>query len=54
MILIAYCFISFTLFVVKQMFSYGAIKPLINAAEVSKTNEACTLAALGCLVQLCK
>jgi len=25
--------------IVKQMFAYGAIKPLINAAEVAKTNE---------------
>jgi hypothetical protein len=40
--------------IVKQMFSYGCIKPLINAAESTVTNEACTLAALGCLVQLCK
>ena len=40
--------------IVKQMFSYGAIKPLVNAADVKTTNEACTLAALGCLVQLCK
>ena len=40
--------------IVKQMFSYGAIKPLINAADVKITNEACTLAAFGCLVQLCK
>ena len=40
--------------IVKQMFSYGAIKPLINAADVEVTNEACTLASFGCLVQLCK
>jgi hypothetical protein len=40
--------------IVKQMFSYGCIKPLINAAQSTVTNEACTLAALGCLVQLCK
>jgi len=36
------------------MFSYGAIKPLLNASDGSKTNEACQLAGLGCVIQLCR
>ena len=38
--------------IVKQMFAYGAIKPLINGGDVTKTNEACMLSCLGCLVQV--
>jgi hypothetical protein len=36
------------------MFAYGAIKPLINATDAEITNEACMLAGLGCIVQLCR
>lgn len=38
----------------KQMFAYGAIKPLLNVSDADVTNEACMLAGLGCLVQMCK
>lgn len=46
--------LSTELDICKQMFSYGAIKPLINASDATITNEACMLAGLGCMVQLCK
>lgn len=38
----------------KQMFSYGAIKPLLNVSDSKITNDACMLAGLGCVVQLCR
>jgi len=38
----------------KQLFSYGAIKPLLNVSDGDNTNEACMLAGLGCLIQLCR
>eukprot|EP01039_Chlorochromonas_danica_P001713 gene1713-1872_t len=38
----------------KQMFSYGAIKPLLNVSDAKVTNDACMLAGLGCIVQLCQ
>mmetsp|Transcript_21887 Transcript_21887/g.36625 ORF Transcript_21887/g.36625 Transcript_21887/m.36625 type:complete len:754 (+) Transcript_21887:62-2323(+) len=46
--------LSADLEICKQMFSYGAIKPLINVSDGEKTNEACMLAGLGCCVQLCR
>ena len=36
------------------MFTNGAIKPLLLASDGHKTNEACMLAGLGCIVQLCR
>lgn len=36
------------------MFSNGAIKPLLNVSDGDVTNEACMLAGLGCIVQLCR
>jgi len=38
----------------KQLFSYGAIKPLLHVSDGDITNEACMLAGLGCLIQLCR
>lgn len=38
----------------KQMFSYGAIKPLLNVSDADVTNDACMLAGLGCITQLCR
>jgi hypothetical protein len=38
----------------KQMFSYGAIKPLLNVSNADLTNDACMLAGLGCVTQLCR
>jgi hypothetical protein len=38
----------------KQMFSYGAIKPLLNVSDAKVTNDACMLAGLGCVTQLCR
>lgn len=38
----------------KQLFSYGAIKPLLDVADPIVTNEACMLSAIGCIVQLCR
>ncbi len=38
----------------KQMFSYGAIKPLLNVSNADVTNDACMLAGLGCITQLCR
>jgi hypothetical protein len=46
--------LSADLEICKQMFSYGAIKPLLNSSDGSKTNEACMLAGLGCVTQLCR
>jgi hypothetical protein len=46
--------LSADLEICKQMFSYGAIKPLLNVSDGSKTNEACMLAGLGCVIQLCR
>lgn len=45
---------SVDLEICSQMFGYGAIKPLLNAADGDTTNEACMLAGLGCIVQLCR
>lgn len=36
------------------MFSYGAIKPLLNVSDGAVSNDACMLAGLGCIVQLCR
>ncbi len=36
----------------KQMFSYGAIKPLINVSDGKVTTDACMLAGLGCITQM--
>jgi hypothetical protein len=36
------------------MFTYGAIRPLLLASDISNTNEACMLAGLGCITQLCR
>lgn len=38
----------------KQMFSYGAIKPLLVITDGDRTNDACMLAGLGCVTQLCR
>jgi hypothetical protein len=38
----------------KQMFSYGAIKPLLLASDSNFTNNACMLSGLGCVTQLCR
>jgi hypothetical protein len=38
----------------KQMFSYGAVKPLLNVSDATVTNDACMLAGLGCITQLCR
>ena len=38
----------------KQMFTNGAIKPLLRVSDPNVANEACLLAGLGCIVQLCK
>lgn len=39
----------------KLMFSNGAIKPLLMSSDWSTGhNEACTLAGLGCIVQMCR
>lgn len=38
----------------KLMFTHGVIKPLINAAESTDSNDPCILSSLGCIVQLCK
>jgi hypothetical protein len=46
--------LSADLEICKQMFSYGAIKPLLNVSDGAKTNEACMLAGLGCVIQLCR
>jgi hypothetical protein len=40
--------------ITKQMFSYGAIKPLLNISNADETNDACMLAGLGCITQLCR
>lgn len=46
--------LSADLEICKQMFSYGAIKPLLNVSDGTKTNEACMLAGMGCVIQLCR
>lgn len=46
--------LSTDLDICKQMFSYGAIKPLLNVSDATKTNDACMLAGLGCIIQLCR
>lgn len=46
--------LSLDLDICKQMFTFGAIKPLINAGDRDNTNEACVLSCLGCIVQLCR
>lgn len=46
--------LSSDLEICKQMFSYGAIKPLLNITNASVTNDACMLAGLGCICQLCQ
>jgi hypothetical protein len=38
--------------IVKQMFSYGCIKPVLNSCNWTETNEACALVSLGCVVQV--
>lgn len=38
----------------KQLFSYGAIKPLMIITDADYTNDACMLAGLGCITQLCR
>ena len=40
--------------IVEQMFAYGCIKPIINICDFDNTNSACSLSALGCIIQLCK
>ena len=46
--------LSSDLEICKQMFTYGAIRPLLMASDVSVTDEACMLAGLGCITQLCR
>lgn len=46
--------LSKDLAICEQMFSYGAIKPLLNVSDGKVTNDACMLAGLGCIVQLCR
>jgi hypothetical protein len=46
--------LSIDLEICKQMFSYGAIKPLLNASNGDKTDDACMLAGVGCITQLCR
>lgn len=46
--------ISLDLELCKLMFTNGCVKPLINEAGAADTNEACMLASLGCIVQLCR
>ena len=46
--------LSTDLDICKQLFSYGAIKPILNVTDASVTNDACMLAGLGCIIQLCK
>jgi hypothetical protein len=46
--------LSTDLEICKQMFSYGAIKPLLNSCDINLTNEACMLAGLGAVTQLCR
>lgn len=36
------------------MFTYGAIRPLLLVSDSSVTNDACMLAGLGCITQLCR
>eukprot|EP01034_Spumella_vulgaris_P032231 gene32231-39799_t len=36
------------------MFSYGAIKPILTVSDSTITNDACMLAGLGCIIQLCR
>lgn len=46
--------LSTDLEICKQLFSYGAIKPILQASDASVTNDACMLAGLGCVIQLCR
>ena len=46
--------LSLDLEICKQMFTYGAIRPLLLASDSTATNEACMLAGLGCITQLCR
>jgi hypothetical protein len=46
--------ISLDLELCKLMFTNGCVKPLINEANSEDSNEACVLASLGCIVQLCR
>ena len=46
--------LSSDLEICKQMFTYGAIKPLLLLSDAEVTNEACMLSGLGCIVQLCR
>ena len=38
----------------RQMFTNGAIKPLLNVTDPDKGDAACLLSGLGCVTQLCK
>ncbi len=46
--------LSADLEICKQMFSYGAIKPILTVSDSTVTNDACMLAGLGCIIQLCR
>lgn len=46
--------LSADLDICKQLFSYGAIKPVLNCSDAEKTSPACALAGLGCITQLCR
>jgi len=46
--------LSLELEICKMMFTNGCIKPLLNVADGDVTNEACMLAAIGSIVQLCR
>ena len=46
--------LSLELEICKLMFTNGCIKPLLNVADGDVTNEACMLAAVGSVVQLCR
>ncbi len=46
--------LSADLEICKQLFSYGAIKPILTVSDAALTNDACMLAGLGCIIQLCR
>lgn len=46
--------VSQELEICKLMFTNGCVKPIILVADSDQTNEACMLAALGSIVQLCR
>lgn len=47
-------YLSTDLEICKQLFAYGAIKPILNVTDSDVTNEPCMLAGLGCIIQLCR